>query len=742
LKNIFGFTVNFHSAGACQNLERASFCSANTIGGQATMKRLLRFGIVMGALAAVPVYASGDSSCEISWKIKQTDRGGCSSTALLSPGNDTRVNLLMLLFDRHKAVGTPHLSSYNSEGRRGEAQPFDYPVFALGLAPKTANEKENEDNSAIGTRCLTNDAGAMAFIAAVNVAKDVPADERTMLVAARTLIKPQCESGELAREIAAKGTIGVTSKQGQNFARYLIGAAAFYDGDFGAAKTSFDSIAKPASPWLAGADSYMRGRVALNAAMADAFGEYGELKDGVGNAAALAEAEAGFLGYLKSYPEGEYNVSARGLLRKVYWLGHDKEKLVAAYVAQFAQTDASKRNVSLADLVQEIDNKVLMELDPSMVSDAVLLAVLDLQAMRHDGDPKLADSDHVPITRTALDAQGRAFTGNDALYAYVRAVHAFYVANDPAEVLRLIPARAENGYLGNSRQLLRTLALDAKGDAGARAALVAQVTLAKLPFQRGTAELALALHEERSKGLERVFAADSVIHDPDIREILLRYAAGPGLLRGQAVNKAAPKLERNIALYALLYKNLTRGGYADFIRDLNLIPAGAKKIAEGDYETPQYSDVGMFNWKGTDTGFVCPSIRNTANTLSVTPRDQQALLCLGEFGRLNGLDPDYYAIPTFLDQQPPDDELGGAVSLFPGKPFSRGEIYKSLIANPKVSAPNKAYALYRAVNCYGPSGYNGCGGADVPQSTRKAWFSRLKREFASSPWAQKLEYYW
>ncbi len=706
------------------------------------MKRFLRFGIIMGAFTAAPAFASSDGGCDISWKIKQTDRGGCSSTALLSPGNDTRVNLLMLLHDRHKAVGIPHLSSYNAEGRRGQAEPFDYPVFALGLAPKATNENDNEDNTAIGTRCMTNDAGAMAFIAAVNAAKDVPAEERNMLIAARTLVKPQCESGELAREIAAKGTAGVKSRQGLNFARYLVGAAAFYDGDFGAAKASFDGIAKPASPWLTGAASYMRGRVALNAAMADAFGEYGELKDGVGNAAALAEAEAGFLGYLKSYPEGEYSVSARGLLRKVYWLGHDKDKLVAAYVAQFAQMDASKRNVSLADLVQEMDNKVLTQLDPSMVTDAVLLAVLDLQAMRYDGDPRYADSDHVPITRAALDAQSKAFVGNDALYAYVRAVHALYVANDPAEVLRLIPAKAENGYLGYSRQLLRTLALDAKGDAGARAALIAQVTMAKLPFQRGTAELALALHEERSKSLERVFAADSVIRDPDIREILLRYSAGPALLRSQAANKAAPKLERDIALYALLYKNLTRGGYANFIRDLGMIPTGAKEIASNDYTTPQYSNIAMFNWKGSDKGFVCPSIRSIAVSLSAAPRDAQALLCLGEFGRINGLDPDYYAVPSFLDKQPDRDELGGAASQFPGKAFSRGEIYKSLIADPKVSAPNKAYALYRAVNCYGPSGYNGCGGTDVPQSTRKAWFSRLKREFASSLWAQKLEYYW
>jgi hypothetical protein len=50
--------------------------------------------------------------------------------------------------------------------------------------------------------------------------------------------------------------------------------------------------------------------------------------------------------------------------------------------------------------------------------------------------------------------------------------------------------------------------------------------------------------------------------------------------------------------------------------------------------------------------------------------------------------------------------------------------------------------LFRAVNCYGPSGYNSCGGEDVPIATRKGWFDRLRREFPKSPWTQKLKYYW
>jgi hypothetical protein len=50
--------------------------------------------------------------------------------------------------------------------------------------------------------------------------------------------------------------------------------------------------------------------------------------------------------------------------------------------------------------------------------------------------------------------------------------------------------------------------------------------------------------------------------------------------------------------------------------------------------------------------------------------------------------------------------------------------------------------LYRAVQCYAPSGNNHCGGKDVPKAQRKAWYQTLKTTFSGSVWAQRLKYYW
>jgi hypothetical protein len=697
------------------------------------------------ALTVGPAQASADSTCYPQWKIRHTSMDGCSSTALLSPGNDTRVNLLMLLFDRHGSVGVSNVPNYESwydDKRRGDAQPFGYAYFAGSLSAPETKTADSETNAALGTRCSSNDAGSRAFIAALTRAKGLSAADNTTLVAARSAIKPQCSSGETARSAAEEAMNSVTSKTGKAFASYLLGAAAFYDGDFGTAQTGFATAAKAQDKWLAGAATYMLARTALNLAAETAFNEYGDLAKEGADKTALATAESGFRNYLKAYPAGEYGASARGLMRRVYWLGQDKQKLTGEYVTAFAEKDAARRNISLADLVQEIDLKLLDQLKPQDVTDPELLAVILLRDMGYYEDEPADSGLSKPISRQEIEALRSRFAGRDDLYGYLLAAHAFYVTNKPAEVLQLIPANASGtGYLAHSRQLLRAAALDAAGQQGARAALIAALNAAKHPFQRGTAELALAMHLERSKALDLVFAPGSPVRDPEIREILLRYTAGPALLRARATARTAQERESKVALYTLLYKQLLRGDYAGFVKDSALIPADAKRISKDDYETPRYTDVAVFNWAG-QKDFVCPAIRTTASTLAANPKDARGLLCLGEFVRTNGMDPSYFGLPSSLDDLPAKDELAGSPSLFPGKRFSRLDAYKAIIANPAAGAENRAYALHRAIRCYAPAGYNGCDSTEQPLAARKAWFQQLKREYPNSPWSTKLTVYW
>jgi hypothetical protein len=686
--------------------------------------------------------ASSDSTCYPDWKVKQTVMNGCSSMALLSPGNDTRVNLLMLLNDRHGNVGVSNATSYDAMDRRGDAQPFDYGVFALALGEKPPEDENND--TYFGNRCGSNAKGQQDFEAALATAKGLSASERDKLVEARKALQPECGDGSDLRAIIATAVEGLGSPTAKAFADYLRGAAAFYDGDFATARGLFQSLAKASASWPKDAGSYMLGRVELNVAMENAFDEYGYPAENPDNSRELIAARKAFNAYLQAYPQGNYAVSARGLLRKVYWLAKDNESLLAAYVEAFRQKNMDGSNVSLADLVQEMDVKLGDKLEVATVSDPYVLAMLDLKAMRYGDDPDM-QGDSKPITRAAIEAQRSRFAGQEALYNYVLAAHALFVAKDADGALKLLPANASgDSYLGFSQRALRALALDAKNDPAARPALAAVLDAAKKPFQRGTMELAVAMHDERHAGLDRVFATGSPVQDPAVREMLLRYSAGPKLLRTQAVAKAAPKQEREVALYTLLYKNITRGAYKDFLTDVALIPAGTKPKPEDDYTAPTYTNIAIFKWAGTKDGFACPSLTTLATALSGAPKDAPSLLCLGEFARVHGFDagaswPD---LPSSLDTLPPKDQLGGTPSLFPGKSFSRLEIYKGIIADPAAAPTAKAYALYRAVYCYGPSGYNSCGGTEVPITQRKAWFNQLKKSYPSSPWAAKLKYYW
>jgi hypothetical protein len=308
-------------------------------------------------------------------------------------------------------------------------------------------------------------------------------------------------------------------------------------------------------------------------------------------------------------------------------------------------------------------------------------------------------------------------------------------------VIQAIPQEAPQQpftALGFSRQMLRGMALEETKDPKALDHWMAMLPMAQRPLQRGAVELAIASHDERAHAVDKVFAADSPVSNENIREILLNNIADAGLLRQQATSTAVPQGERNSALYTLLYKELSRGHYADFLKDVALVPADAP--TDGNASLPEWADnstppLGVFIQ--TQPGdYDCKPLKDIATRLAKAPKDSKAQLCLADFFLANGFDGET------LDTQPEGDALGSTPTLFKGPVYSRLTVYQGLIASAKTPGADKAYALYRAVMCYAPSGNNSCGGKDVPQSQRKAWFMQLKKGYPSSPWAKALQYYW
>ncbi|HZZ89536.1 MAG TPA: hypothetical protein VFE13_14495, partial [Caulobacteraceae bacterium] len=577
-------------------------------------------------------------------------------------------------------------------------------------------------------------AGAAAFEAALS-AGPVPASERDALLAARKAIAPNCDAANAVG--AYQGPAGVRSPLGRQFASYLAGVAEFYGGDYNDARKDFAAAGSSSQPWLKETARYMLGRVSLNKAQAAAFDEYGVMTPAKVDAAALKESGAAFQAYLAAYPTGAYSASARGLLRRVAWLGQQPRQLSGDFAWAFAHPAPEDRNVSTSDLVVEADNKLLTQAAPADIADPSLLAVRDLMAMRRD--PTSDTPDASLIKYDDLAAQKPAFASQPQLFEFLLAAHRFYVEADPAGALGHLgaaPPPAAMTWLAFSRQMLRGMALEAQKDrAGARALWLQLIAHARPEFQRPVLDLALAMNEERDGKLAQVFAAGSPIRDPQVREILLRNDAPPALLADQA-RSGATERERRVSLYTLLYKDVMRGRYNAFAADSAIKVPPAPAAPNPNDPMGAEPDLKVVRWEGHKVGYLCDDIAALTRALAAAPRNPHNLLCLGEFARLNALDGDA------LNKSAPAAQLGGAPTLFPGRSFARLDAYEALIADARTPADDRAYALYRAINCYAPSSANECDGKDVPRAERARWFHELKSTYPKSQWAQALKYYW
>ena len=704
------------------------------------MKKLALLGAAALAALAVPsaLQASADMTCYPEWRLDVRELG-CSGKAALSPGNDTRINLLLLLRDR-QGTGTKGLTlpkpGWDEFGFGGTF--FDWDYLRSTYYPRPAGE---EAGDFAGSRCDSVGAAATAFEAALAANRGVSQTERAALIAARGRLQETCSSAE---NLTPWMDTAVTSAAGREFLGYLKAADAFYGSRWDEAAPGFTALGRASDPWVREAASYMTGRAALNAAQDKAFDDWGGF-DGpakVDKAAANA-ARDGFAAYLKAWPEGRYADSARGLLRRVLWLEGDLKGLSGEYDRLLGAVPAGED--AAAELVQEIDNKLLMTEGVEQASTSpLMLATLDLMALRSwEVDPDSGEEVQTAKLLSAGDLAGQqaVFAGHPELYSFLQASQAYYAAGDFRAVLKLVPddaRRISYGPLAFSRQVLRGMALAQLNDPNESGFWRELLGGVDPLHQRPLVELGLAMSLERDGKLAEVFAKGSPIGATNVRSQLLQHSAGPDLLRAEAGNAARPARERDIALFTLLYKQLTRGRYAAFASDVARVGPGANVDAGlWSFTNQEEIPVGLFRAGRVSDGYPCPALVKTARTLAAKPADVKARLCLGEFLRLGGFD-DFET----LDMRPDKRNLGGAANEFPGEPLARAAIYAAIMDDKAAAPGDRAYALYRAVRCYAPAGNNSCGGEDVEQSVRRGWFQRLKHDYPGSPWAKKLSVYW
>ncbi|HLL30446.1 MAG TPA: hypothetical protein VK403_05570, partial [Allosphingosinicella sp.] len=211
------------------------------MGGTVAISKAARAGFAAAAfaVAGVVAYACADTGTSPTWELAKDNYDPGGNGAFLTPGNDTRVNLMLLLADRRGTV-------VRHPAARREGPPlvlFPWKVMSAAAGPPAQEAAAGEWREP--SRCQSHAAGAAAFAAAVRANPRVPKDERQRLAAARAAFVPDCSgAGGPSPRVAA------SSRAGRAFAAYLDGAGNFYSGRFEEASGAFAGLTAAPDPWV------------------------------------------------------------------------------------------------------------------------------------------------------------------------------------------------------------------------------------------------------------------------------------------------------------------------------------------------------------------------------------------------------------------------------------------------------------------------------------------------------------
>jgi len=679
--------------------------------------------------------------------------GELPSAYFLAPLNDSRTNVGLLLEDLGQLAYAPkslpfHYAEFiGEESAPGEASAADSGLGPLaqelGISQDALNQALGRQGGGFG-RCQSDTAVSVEAWLRTLKAATLPAADSQALANERLRFLGLCQNA-----LAEFQPLQV-SERAKPYARYLEAAASFYAGQYDRALPLLQALAAGGSGWLRETALYLQGRVALNQAQAR-FDDWSSPGSENIDRPSLDRAAAAFGDYLKAYPDGAYAASAKGLFRKLHWLGGDRAALAADYQHWLdgGLGSADDRRLAL-DFINETESKqgpVGAELD-SLWPAPLLAAARILSSWR----PAAEGQAQSPVAKDVIAAHGAAFTGARlaGIDGYLQLAHGYWVDKDYSGVIQAtaserVAAKASNQLF--SRWILRGLALLASGRAPDAESLWLEIIRTdQHPGHKRQAQWLLALSRTAAGKLDSVYATDAPVAEAEIREFLVHRAA-PALLESLLQRQdLSPRLR------SLAYFNLINGQ----LRHREFQAAGRLLAA---HEPAGYSlnqdRLAPLSWAGhRDDDYNCPPLQELLVQLQKAPVGLHGLNCMGDFLRTQNWDG---APAPIADQEYADEgghrwrdlaDYGVAVKApatggFPGTPSTSLDYYREVIARTgKRGDPEVAYALHRATSCFASSGNNHCGGQDIPKETRAAWFKRLKAEFRNTPWAQGQKYYW
>ena len=696
------------------------------------LKSFIYAGLSLLAYHSSAAYAGADNYCQPNLALDDRRYNDCSNLAVLYPSNDNQTNMVLLLSD----LGLGSIAPMHADKTLWDANygtvPFDAANFASFSSNKIPNQRKTiaDDDTFYDERCNSFHSGNLSFITQVQQHKNIPSAEKQILIAER---KKLSNCGDKMQLLAVDPNWSATTRQ---YASYINAAVLFYNSNFSAATKIYTVLSSVDDAWLKETAQYMLIRTSLNSTYATGVDQYGDVNLDNINQNLLKQFLDNITIYLKAYPNGQYVASARGLMRRGFWLTKRQDLLVNEMVWQIQNPQSKFYNLDVSKLPAEIDRRVFgsSSFNPKNLKDPFFLAVYDLMYMR----ASTSSNDYRPMSWQHLTAQKDAFKTQPELFQYSQAAHLYFVLNKAQQALDYLPNAnaAPNNYLQLSQAFLRGQILEKTASKAAAEQYWKQMLAqSKNSYHTGLFETALSKHLAARQDYAAYIGNKAKISQLNLQRHFITQVANSDSLEKIALSTSSNLDQKLAASYTLLNKSLVHQNFALFNKSYALLPKNAAQYRwyNSDIEAlKNQPDLASFTWNGSTISpqLKCANLKTLVTQLEKAPKDPLLNICLGEFVRSG----QGYALQLLSDneQQAP---------TFTGKVFTRGQVYKDII-NSSHKGELHAYALYRAIQCYAPSGYNECNDAEVSKSTRKQWFDQIKRDYPNSTWAKSLKYYW
>ncbi|WP_368660585.1 hypothetical protein [Acinetobacter sp.] len=527
------------------------------------------------------------------------------------------------------------------------------------------------------------------------------------------------------------------SSTARQYASYLNATISFYNTNFSTATKIYTVLTQVDSAWLKETSQYMLIRSALNEAYQSGVGEYGDLDHSKINRTLVSNFFNTITQYFKLYPQGQYAASARGYLRRGFWLSGKHDLLVNEYVWQLNNPKSSVYNLELPNLVHEMDRHVFQSphFNIKHLKDPFFLSIYDLMHMR-----KKQSDDDVIISWSELNAQKNIFKDYPQLFQYLQANHLYYVQNKPLEALKYLPQtmpNSINSYLQLSQLVLKGRILEnTYSNKNTQQYWENLLAISQTAEQRGIVELMLYPYYAKQQNLSQFIGSNARIKQTFLQKKYLIDAADETVLMQVIKSPNATQDQKNVALFTVLNKSLAFQNYPLFNQAFTALPNNAAQYHLGENASENFSQqppFANFIWKGAkiSNSIQCPDLLTLTKQLQTNPKDLSLKLCLGEYTRSTQA---YDLVDLSYSHE-------NSLHSFKGVYFARGNTYKEIIKRNQKSELT-AYALFRAIQCYAPSGINECQDQDVAKSVRKQWYGQIKRDYPDTSWAKSLKYYW